>query len=104
MLAAYWPRLPEASLTSAVLVRALSHVALDVHLTVICISISIITVMIIDALLQPALSVPRGGEAEPQARVTYPVGHPDGIVHFIGGAFVGAAPQTSYKCDDFSPS
>eukprot|EP00892_Ulva_mutabilis_P006911 jgi/Ulvmu1/4592/UM002_0321.1 len=46
---------------------------------------------------KPALTVPRGGEAEPQARVTYPTGHPDGIVHFIGGAFVGAAPQTSYK-------
>lgn len=47
---------------------------------------------------QAVKHVPKGGEAEPTARVTFPEGRPKGIVHFIGGAVVGAAPQLSYKC------
>jgi hypothetical protein len=51
----------------------------------------------VSASMQPVQTIPRGGEAEPVARVTIPEGRPKGIVHFIGGAVVGAAPQLSYK-------
>jgi hypothetical protein len=47
--------------------------------------------------MQPVLAVPRGGQAEPNTTVTFTDSNPKGIVHFVGGAVVGAVPQTSYK-------
>ena len=48
-------------------------------------------------VLQAVVTVPRGGQAEPYARVLYTDRKPKGIVHFVGGAVVGAAPGLSYK-------
>lgn len=48
--------------------------------------------------VQPSLGVPRGGQAEPRSTVTFTVAeHPKGVVHFIGGALVGATPQATYS-------
>ena len=41
--------------------------------------------------------MPRGGQAEPRATVTFTDAKPKGIVHLVGGAVVGAAPQLTYK-------
>lgn len=41
--------------------------------------------------------MPRGGQAEPRATVTFTDAKPKGIVHMVGGAVVGAAPQLTYK-------
>ena len=47
--------------------------------------------------VQPTVTVPRGGQAESAVRVYVPEARPRGIVHFIGGAVVGAAPRLTYK-------
>lgn len=51
----------------------------------------------IHVCLQPTVAVPRGGQAESAVRVYVPDRPPRGIVHFIGGAVVGAAPRLTYK-------